>query len=184
MKKTFIMAFVAVLAGCNSNEPAKTGTDKPTASETAMAPVINSPYAVGYSSSFVAGDPTNAESVLKLWKVWDGGDLSGAKEFFADSVEMHMSDGSIMKGPKDSIVAWAQPYRTSLGTVVSSVDAVMAVKSTDKNEKWALVWGKEVSTDKKGKSDSSYLQETWRFNKDGKTDLMFQYKQAGAAPKK
>ena len=60
----------------------------------------------------------------------------------------------------------------------------MASKSVDKNEHWALIWGKEVDTDKKGKVDSSYLQETWRFNNDGKDDLMFQYRQAATPPKK
>jgi hypothetical protein len=62
------------------------------------------------------------------------------------------------------------------------VDAIMAVKSTEKNENWALAWGMEKNTDKKGKIDSSYIQETWRFNKAGKADLMYQYRQA--APKK
>ena len=60
----------------------------------------------------------------------------------------------------------------------------MAVKSTDKDENWALIWGKEIDTDKKGKIDSFYLQETWRFNKAGKANLFFQYKQAAAPPKK
>ena len=60
----------------------------------------------------------------------------------------------------------------------------MAVKSTDKKENWALIWGKEIDTDKKGKVDSFYLQETWRFNKDGQADLFFQYRQAATPPKK
>lgn len=54
---------------------------------------------------------------------------------------------------------------------VSTVNAIMPVKSNDKNENWALIWCKEVDTDKGGKIDSFYLQETWRFNKDGKANL-------------
>ena len=129
-------------------------------------------------------DPKNAESLLTLWKDWDNGDLSVHKDLFADSMSMTFADGSMMHASRDSALAGAQKMRNNLASAVSSVDAIMAVKSTDKNENWAIIWGKEVDTDKKGKVDSTYLQETWRFNKDGKTDLMFQYKQAIHPPKK
>ena len=102
---------------------------------------------------------------------------------FADSVEIHLADGSMMKGLRDSIIAAGQQFRTSLGTAVSSVDAVMAVRSTDKNENWACIWGMEKNT-KAGKVDSFYLQETWRLNKDGKADLMYQFRANSAPPKK
>jgi ketosteroid isomerase-like protein len=129
-------------------------------------------------------DPKNAESLLTLWKDWDNGDLSVHKDLFADSMSMTFADGSMMHASRDSALAAAQKMRNNFASAVSSVDAIMAVKSTDKNENWAIIWGKEVDTDKKGKVDSTYLQETWRFNKDGKTDLMFQYKQAIHPPKK
>jgi hypothetical protein len=145
---------------------------------------INSPYPVNYSSKFTMGDPANAESLLNLWKIWDSGDLSAAKNIFADTVEMHLWDGSMMKGPRDSIIAGGQHERSSFVTSVSSVDAITTLKSTDRNENWALIWGMERDTDKKGKVDSFYLQETWRFNKDGKTDLMYQFKANGTPPKK
>jgi hypothetical protein len=79
---------------------------------------------------------------------------------------------------------WPRGERNKLASSVSSVDAVMAVKSTDKGENWALIWGKEVDTDKKGKIDSSALQETWRLNKDGKADLVYQFRAAFIPPKK
>jgi len=107
--------------------------------------------------------------------------LSKGKDLFADSLEMHTADGSMMKGPRDSILAMAQQYRTSLGTAVSSVEAVTSLRSTDKNENWGLVWGMEKDT-KGNKVDSFYLQETWRINKDGKTDLMYQYRQNAPSP--
>ena len=58
------------------------------------------------------------------------------------------------------------------------------IESIDKNENWVCVWGMETDTDKKGKVDSSYLQETWRFNKDGKADLFYQFRAAATPPKK
>jgi len=144
---------------------------------------INSPYPVGYSSKFVMDDPKNAETVLSLWKDWDKGDLSASKDKFADSVQMYLGDGSMMSGPRDSLLAGVQGFRNTIASAVSSVDAVMAVKSTDKDKSFALIWGKEVDTDKKGKLDSFYLQETWGFNKDGKADLLYQYRKSAAPPK-
>jgi len=186
MKNLFAPALLVMLAGCGSNEPAKTDTVTPAVDSTVVvtAPVINSPYPVSYSSQFVAGDPKNAESVLTLWKDWEAGDLSVHKNLFADSVSLTFADGSILQGSRDSILAASQRFRSTLSSSVSTVDAVMAVKSTDKNENWALIWGKEINTNKKGKVDSTYLQETWGFNKDGQVIIMFQYRQAIAAAKK
>ena len=185
MKKFFAIAFIAMLAACNGNESSKTDSTSPGKDSLAAATAlqaINSPYPVGYSSSFVTDDPKNAETLLALWKAWDNGNLSAHKDLFADSVEMHFSNGFVVHATRDSIIAMGQGERDKIASAVSSVNAIMAVKATDRNEHWALIWGKEVDTDKKGKEDSAYIQETWRFNKDGKADLMFQYKQV--MPKK
>lgn len=176
MKKLIVMASMAMLAACNSNDSAKTDSMAPAKDSTAQT--IQSPYQIGYSSQFAMADPKNAETLLTLWKDWDNGNLSAHKDFFADSVEMHFSDGSMMHADRDSIIAAAQQFRNSFATSQSSVDAIMAVKSTDKDENWALIWGKEVDKDNAGKLDSFNLQETWRFNKDGKADLMSQFRQA------
>lgn len=178
MKKIFVFAAVVLLAACDSKkkEPAKTGGEQ-------TASTIKSPYEIRYSSQFVMDEPKNAETLLTLWKDWDNGNLSAHKEMFADSVELHFSDGSMMHASRDSVLAGAQSYRNTFASSTDKVDAIMAVKSTDKKENWALIWGLETNTDKSGKVDSSYLQETWRFNKDGKADLMYQFRAAGAPPK-
>ncbi|GGB18357.1 hypothetical protein GCM10011511_47730 [Puia dinghuensis] len=136
---------------------------------------IESPYQIAYSSKFVIDDNKNAESVLKLWKVYDNGDLSAGKDLIADSIRIYLGDGTEMRGSRDSMTAAVQAFRNSFAAAVSRVDAVMAVKSTDKNEHWALIWGTETDTHKDGKIDSTDLQETWRFNKDGKADVVYQY---------
>lgn len=186
MKKFFVFSAVVILAACNSNESTKTDATADSAKTVAAEtmPGIKSPYPIGYSSDFEKDDPKNAETLLALWKAWDNGDLAAAKDMFADSVELHFSNGSSMHSTRDSVLAEAQKFRNTFASAVSSVDAVMASRSVDKNQHWALIWGKEVDTDKKGKLDSSYLQETWRFNKDGKADLMFQYRQAAPPQKK
>jgi hypothetical protein len=69
-------------------------------------------------------------------------------------------------------------------SVVSKVFSIAPLKSVDKNENWVCVWGMETDTDKKGKVDSFYLQETWRFNKAGKADLLYQFRAEAMPPKK
>ena len=174
---------MAVFAACNSNTPATT-TDLAKPSTDSVVAEIQSPYAIGYSAKFVMDNPKNAETVLKLWKEWDAGDLMISKDHFADSISLHLSDGSWMHGTKDSIIGGMQEFRNTIASAVSTVDAVMAVKSTDKNENWALIWGKEIDTDKKGKVDSFYLQETWGFNKEGKINLVYQFRASAAPPKR
>jgi len=49
-----------------------------------------------------------------------------------------------------------------------------AVK-VNKDETWVCVWGKETDTNSKNKVDSTYLQENWMFNKDGKISYMGQF---------
>ena len=197
MKKISIVGLIAILAACN-NSSDKAKVDSMNADSTAattttatMMPPINSPYPVSYSSKFEMGDPKHAETVLALWKDWDNGNLAPGKDRFADKVEFHFSDGSMMKTTRDSAIAMAQKIRDSYASSVSRVDAVMSVKSLmnnespqDQNQNWALIWGMETNTDKKGKVDSSYLQETWRLNNDGKVDLVYQFRAAAKPPKK
>lgn len=182
MKRMLVLAIMVIFASCNSNNSAKTDTMASPKDSAAMS--ITSPFPIQYSSDFAMGNPKNAEDLLTLWKDWGNGDLSVHKNLFADSVEMHFADGSVIHTSRDSAIAFAQSFRNTLASAAITVDAIMPAKSIDKNENWALIWAKEVDTDKQGKIDSSYLQETWRFNKDGKADLFYQYKSAAAPPKK
>ena len=183
MKKNLLFACLFILVSCNSNQPAQTEPAKP-ATDSMAVQNINSPYDIQYSSKFVMGNPKYAENVLTLWKDFDNGTLSAHKDFFADTITAILGSGARMHSSRDSVVATIQKYRSSLTAAVDRVDAVMAVKSTDKNEDWVLVWGMETDTHKNGKIDSVDLQETWRINKDGKADLLMQYMRPSASPKK
>ena len=181
MKQIFIIAVAICIIACNNAE--KTTPEETKAVTTTKATGISntSGYTPTYSSSFEMGDVKNAEAVLALWKDWDNGDLQPSKMLFADSVTFHIADGNDITGPRDSTVANAQNYRNMFSSVKSTVHAVFPVKSTDKNEDWVCIWGTEVSTSKKGKTDSVHLQETWRFDKDGKIDLVFQHSRVAKA---
>ena len=180
MKKILVASFIICLVACNSNKEEVKGV---TATDTSTNASVSYPYNITYSSKFEMADPKYGQTILQLWKDWDNGTLANSKENFADSVEMHFADGSMMHSVRDSVIATGQQYRDQFTSAVSEVNAVTALRSTDKDENWALVWGKEVDTDKKGKVDSFYLQETWRFNKAGKVDLLYQFRAAGAPPK-
>jgi hypothetical protein len=183
MKRNLLFASLFVLIACNSSQPAPTEAAKP-ASDSMAVQTINSPYAIGYSSAFTMGNSKYAENILTLWKDYDDGNLSAHKDFFADSVEAMLGNGAMVHSSRDSVIAGIQRHRSSLSSAVDHVDAIMAVKSTDKNEDWVLIWGTETDTYKNGKVDSVYLQETWRINKDGKADLVMQYVRPAAPPKK
>ncbi|HXB94982.1 MAG TPA: hypothetical protein VNU70_07480 [Puia sp.] len=149
MKKTTgYLALLFVLGACNNSASTTAAADSTAAAasrDSAMtAAAIQSPYAVTYSSKFAIDAPKNAESVLKIWKAFDNGDVSAAREFFADRFEANLSDGSQIKTTRDSTLAMVQAFRSSITSVTSEVNAVMAVKSTDKgDDHWVLIWGIE-----------------------------------------
>ena len=184
MKKNLLFASLFILVSCNSSQPAQPEAATKPASDSMAVQSINSPYDITYSSKFVMGNPKHAENVLTLWKDFDNGNLSAHKDIFADSVEVILGSGAHMHATRDSVVAAIQKYRNTLASAVDRVAAVMAVRSTDKNEEWVLVWGTETDTYKNGKIDSVDLQETWRINKDGKADFLMQYARPAAPPKK
>lgn len=148
-----------------------------------MVKTIQSPYPISYSSKFVMDDPKNAETLLAIWKSYDNGNISAGKDLFADTIDAQLGDGSVMHLSRDSTITVVQAVRNSFKNAVDRVSAIMAVKSTDKNEHWVLIWGTETDTYKNGKVDSTNLQETWRFNQDGKANLVFQYRMPATPPK-
>ncbi len=178
MKKIFFPAMVCMaMVSCGDNaEVVKTeGT------EVAAEPSFVSP--IEYSSKFELGDSKKSEQIVQLWKDFDDNKLDANSSYFADTVSMDFP-GMSFKGTRDSLVAMTKGYRSSMGGVVSKIDAVMSVKSTDKMEDWVLIWGREYITSAKGKVDSSGLHEIWRFNSAGKVDYMGQFRQEYPMPKK
>lgn len=184
MKKILFLFSLAAFAACNSSTESKEESTSTGDSATTASDNTNYQYTADYSSKFEMGNTKNVETIFGLYKDWDNNDLDNSKDKFADSVTMIFSSGDIMMGKRDSIIAQGKAFRNSLGTVSSQVHAVVPLRSTDKNEDWVLVWFKEYRTDASGKKDSIEFQETWRLNKEGKADLVYQYQQNRAAPKK
>src|SRR5262245_54819043 len=133
MKKIFVAFFAIVLVACNNEKTADTATTTTTAEAKPMVPANMHGFKANYSASFVMDSAANTETVLSLWNDWKTGDLSKCRPQFADSVSFFMADGNSMSGPSDAILKGMQDYRSSFKGMEVSVDAVFAVKSTDKD---------------------------------------------------
>lgn len=172
MRKTFLYLMVAVLlAACNNETKEETK-----AAEPAKA-TVQLPFTVSYSSSFEMGDPGHVATILQgSWKDWEENKLDKSK-WLADTVVVFHSNSIVTQGA-DSLIARWKRFRNDYTSVIDTIDAAMSVRSTDKNENWVLVWGKEINTKKDGTIDTTNMMETWRINKDGKADMLFQHDRA------
>jgi hypothetical protein len=178
MKKNFILAGLVFLFACNSNQTKETTTTELAPSASVDAAKLVYPYPVNYDN-FKLDDQKNTEVVLKIWKLWDDGDLTSQKQYWADSAEVHTWDGLYIKGSRDSISASGSRYRSNFKSITSSVSGVVSFtirnKASNQDENWASVWGKRVSVEKNGKADSVFLHEAWKLNSAGKGEILFQF---------
>ena len=177
MQKIIFCAAVAVLAlSCNN------AAEQPKTEEVAKAAEgpkkVDLPYTATYSSSFEPGNPDYMAVILKgSWKDWDNNTMDNMKDWVADSIIAFHSDNTVVQGI-DSLLARWKRGRAEYSTVLDTVQAVTPLYSTDQKHNWVLVWVKSINTKKDGVKDTSYVQETWRLNKDGKADMLLQYDRA------
>ena len=171
-----VLAFAIFVISCNQNSPAveekkDDGAAKTTAKKDSS---FNYAFKALYSSSFEMGDPKNAKIVLDIWKAYQDNKLEDTKTLWADSVTLQFANGFTFHGNPDSVLAGGKADRNNYTSLTDSVDAWISTKSTDRNEEWVCIWGREYSTSKKGKKDTTNLQEIWRL-KEGKVNFMAQF---------
>jgi hypothetical protein len=170
MKQIFLLASLYLfMIACNTTVENK---------ETTTGSTNTGPgkFAATYTSNFESGDISFAEKAIQgSWKSWEANTMDELSSYFADTVALYYGDGTEFRGPKDSVIANWKRTRSSLTSVVDSVNAYTTVTNKDTKENWALLWVSDYSTDGKGVKDTTFYQETWRFNKDGKADLVYQY---------
>ena len=172
MKKIFLLvAGAALFTACNN----ETKSDTAAADSTAVKSSAPLPYTASYSSSFKMGNPEYSALILQgSWKDWENNTMDNMKSWIADTITAFHSDNTMVKGA-DSLVARWKRGRAGYSSVIDTINAVVPLYSTDKNENWVLVWATEINTKVDGKKDTSAVMETWRINKDGKADLLLQY---------
>lgn len=167
MKKALTLTFIVCIAFIACKEAKKEETKQVTTDS------ISLPYSVLYSSDFEIGDKKFVQSVLEAWKDYDNNTLQNSASKFADTVQFYGADGMVVKG-KDSLMANVSKFRSMFASAVDEVSTVVALKPKGKDETWVCVWGKETDVMKNGKKDSTYLNENWMFNKDGKVAIIYQ----------
>ena len=176
MTKTLTVAALLLFTmSCNNaaKDPSSDVGPVATAEPAATAPHEYAAKA-SYSSSFELGDPKQADIVIDLWQQFDANKLEDGLKYFADTVDLWTNDGWRYRGPKDSLMDIMKKLRGTYSTVKSDLVAIIPLKSIDKDENWVAIYGTEFKTIK-NKVDSTDIQENWRFNKDGKINMMHAY---------
>ena len=167
-----VLMGAALFSACNNDtkSTATTGEDS-----TAAKPAAALPYKASYSSSFKMGNTDYSAMIVQgSWKDWEKNTMDNMKSWVADTIVAFQSDNNMVRGV-DSLQANWKRGRAGYTSVIDTLNAVVPIYSTDKKENWVLVWVTEINTDTKGKTDTVAVQETWRINKDGKADLVYQY---------
>jgi hypothetical protein len=174
MKKMLLIFMgTALLSACNDDtKTTATNAGEDSAAQTSS---VSLPYTASYSSSFKMGNDDHSTMIVQgSWKDWENNTMDNMKSWAADTIVAYQSDNTMVKGV-DSLQARWKRYRSDYTSVIDTLHSVVPLYSTDKKENWVLVWVKEINVDKKGKTDTVEVMETWRLNKDGKADLVLQY---------
>jgi len=168
MRKLFALLFIAAsLAACNTKTTPGAAT---TAKDT-----LKYAYKATYSSDItVPGNPIDAQKVLLVWKMFETADIQGMKPYFADSVKYDAANGMHFNGPADKLLAYAKQDIADLDSMRFDIVAWQSAHVNDKNEDWVNIWSRERRYPKKGKPDTTLMQENWQV-KDGKIVAFNQY---------
>jgi uncharacterized protein YcfL len=155
MKHLMLISLVCFLLFACNNEPKSTAekTDS-----TAKKEVLNYPFTAKYSLNWQPGDEKNALLVLNSLKKFVDGDVAGAVDAFADTVEF-IADKFDFRGTKDSLKSIFKMQREMTSSMEVQPDTWLTVYYPDSNQTWVTIWYKQIWTDKKGKKDSAYLTD-------------------------
>jgi hypothetical protein len=176
-KALTVAALLLFSVSCNDTKTEAAAEPAADTTAEASAPAPPHQYAVkaNYSSSFELGDPNQADKVIELWKQFDENALEKGLDLFADTVTVWMADGWKYHGTRDSLMKIMKKVRGDYGAVKSVLVAVVPLKATDLDENWVSIYGTEYTT-VKNKKDSADIQENWRFDKNGKINMMHSYR--------
>jgi len=172
MKKIWILAAGILMAACGTNNQA---------GNTAASPVVAKdttayPFTATYSSNItVPGNVQYAHIVLDVWRAFEMNSIQSKRSSFADTVTYDDASGFKFHGPADSLLAFANRDISGLDSLRFDISTWQSAHVNDKNEDWINIWSTERRYPKKGKADTSLIQENWRV-KDGKIVYFNQFK--------
>lgn len=170
-KFSLILFLSAMIYGCTSDT-------KPEAEQAPAVQEIAPPslaYEPSYSASFEIGNPDYAEMIIQgSWKDWEDNNLDNMVNWVSDTITAYHSNNEVVQGLDNMMALW-KGHRANYSSSKPTINAVMSVRSTDRNEDWVLVWGTSIDTKIDGTADTVTLMETWRINAAGKADLLLQF---------
>ncbi|MEP7141778.1 MAG: hypothetical protein ABI707_02850 [Ferruginibacter sp.] len=157
MKQILVIALLVFFAfGCNdsSSKTEKKATDSTSTTAAASTEKPDYPYSLTHPyGDWQPGDQAHAVNVMKSLKAYETGDISACVTAFGDSVEL-MFDGYRDKISNDSLKKMFTTSRNALSAMKIDMGDWESVISKDKKQEYVTLWYKEITTDKKGKTDS------------------------------
>ncbi|MFZ2907208.1 MAG: hypothetical protein WAZ98_13480 [Cyclobacteriaceae bacterium] len=156
-------------------------TEKKAETPAAEIPTPQLPMEVTYTGKTGIGSWDNVKVVMEWNKRLsqlntDLGDL------LADSVNIHLADGTEFSGPRDSIIQVLNTFVGQVSGLNLVYTAAVPVNNVDKNHEWVFSWTDETLTFKDGKIDHTFIHEDYRLE-GGKIREIFQYSRKEPAKK-
>ncbi|MEO6718733.1 MAG: hypothetical protein ABIN67_00160 [Ferruginibacter sp.] len=157
MKHLMILAFAAlVVVSCNDKSATTTATTPADSVGTAAAPSETFDYAYTLDKPYrdwQPGDKKHAVAVMKSLKAFEDGDIATSVAAFGDTVDLRF-DRFAARVSNDSLKKMFTADRAKIASMKVHMQDWESVISKDKKDEYVTLWYKEVSTDKKGKTDS------------------------------
>ncbi len=166
-KLSLILLWAVFLTACSSKNKSDSA---------AVADMLKFPYKATYSSDItVPGNPVNAQKVLRVWKMFESGNIKGMRSYYADTVTYNSADGMNFHGPIDKLLAYAKQDIDGLDSMRFDIVMWQSAHINDRDEDLVSIWSRERRYPKKGgKPDTVLMQENWQV-KHGKVVAFDQY---------
>ena len=168
MKQAFLIACIVMLiVGCNDKTASTNAviSDTPaTAVAHALppAPKLDYPYTLEQPyKNWQPGNQQHAVTVMKGLKAYENGDVDGCMVAFGDSIDLK-SDGFRNKFSNDSLRKFFTKARNNMKSLKVKMGDWESVISEDKKDEYVTLWYKEITVDKKGKTDSLSVVEDFK----------------------
>jgi hypothetical protein len=168
MRKTLTLCLLMYI-GSSCNNPSGNTTGK-IDSSSAVKPVYA--YTIKKADNWDIGSSKNTATVLSALKAFEDNKIDESISYFADSVKW-TSDYMEGKFSKDSLKALFVGARNDMASIKIKMDDWESVISKDKKDEFVTLWYVQISTDKKGKTDSMAVINDFKL-KDGKIAELYE----------
>jgi hypothetical protein len=170
MKKVLIISFsLSLLFSCKEAEKAEPVTETPVVTAP-VEPAVNYPFSATLASDLKMGNPQNTVKVMEMYKILEAGVSvdSLLLPYLADSVTSVAFDQRRFHGSGKDFADRVKKFRLQFKSLNEEIITFAAFRSDASDLDFVSIWFKEKAVWNNGKSDSTFYQENWRFNKEGK----------------